>query len=598
MKKILLTLAALFIASTALADSGFFFGTFDESTLGTTNESYLTLSREDLTRELKLSLEAYWSARVSGTECTITFPEGMHAVFAEPGADCTVNTLNFRGRPATETASVYWDTNTSYNHFITTFSAAGYYRNADGNLEMYGVNKWEAGYYEEMMLYTFQFDEGFTGGDIVVETGVASGYDTRGGTVRENGEQAHSFTFTCHVSVEGSVLPELPGYIIVGSPAANGQFYVNYQPGDYDGEYDIFVTINGEEAYPIVDGTYEAVEGENHVVVTVSADGYKDKVATNDFYYHYPTTAPAPEFNWNAETFTMEAVCNGHTVVLYKDGVEVENPYTVEQTDAEQTIVFSAMTLAGDEDNNSDVVYADPVVVPAKEVIVTPPAAPTYEVSFDADYMYITFSCDEGELTIYDEYGQVVAENPVVIERPEYDETADAVYVHFSAKATKDGVDSEIIYVTEEVIQKAKPEPQPTEKTGAPTFNGYTEDGLYAYFVEINETEPSTIYYRVIYPDGTVSDWAEYEETLSFTDEGSYRVEAYAVADGKLPSEVIAYEFTLDKPSGVSEITDGKQVAGVRYFNMAGQEMQQANGLTIMITTYTDGTTSAMKVIK
>ena len=142
------------------------------------------------------------------------------------------------------------------------------------------------------------------------------------------------------------------------------------------------------------------------------------------------------------------------------------------------------------------------------------------------------------------------------------------------------------------------PPVEPTEKTGAPTFNGYTEDGLYAYFVEINETEPSTIYYRVIYPDGTVSDWAEYEETLSFTDEGSYRVEAYAVADGKLPSEVIAYEFTLDKPSGVSEITDGKQVAGVRYFNMAGQEMQQANGLTIMITTYTDGTTSAMKVIK
>ncbi|MBR5170212.1 MAG: hypothetical protein IKW85_06550, partial [Muribaculaceae bacterium] len=37
------------------------------------------------------------------------------------------------------------------------------------------------------------------------------------------------------------------------------------------------------------------------------------------------------------------------------------------------------------------------------------------------------------------------------------------------------------------------PPVDPTEKTGAPTFNGYTEDGIYAYFVEINETEPSTI---------------------------------------------------------------------------------------------------------
>ena len=39
-------------------------------------------------------------------------------------------------------------------------------------------------------------------------------------------------------------------------------------------------------------------------------------------------------------------------------------------------------------------------------------------------------------------------------------------------------------------------------------------------------------------------------------------------------------------------------VANVRYFNMAGQEMQQANGMTIVVTTYTDGTTSSVKVVK
>ena len=32
--------------------------------------------------------------------------------------------------------------------------------------------------------------------------------------------------------------------------------------------------------------------------------------------------------------------------------------------------------------------------------------------------------------------------------------------------------------------------------------------------------------------------------------------------------------------------------------DMAGQEMTEANGLTIMVTTYTDGTTSAVKVVK
>ncbi len=142
------------------------------------------------------------------------------------------------------------------------------------------------------------------------------------------------------------------------------------------------------------------------------------------------------------------------------------------------------------------------------------------------------------------------------------------------------------------------PPVDPTEKTGAPTFHGYTEDGIHAYFVEIIETEPSTIYYRVQFPDGTWTEWAEYEEILSFEGDGKYRVEAYAVADGKLPSEEIAYEFVVAPVTGIVEMVEGKTVAGVRYFNMAGQEMQQANGLTIVVVTYTDGTTSATKVVK
>ena len=49
---------------------------------------------------------------------------------------------------------------------------------------------------------------------------------------------------------------------------------------------------------------------------------------------------------------------------------------------------------------------------------------------------------------------------------------------------------------------------------------------------------------------------------------------------------------------GVDELNTNKAVASVRYYNMAGQEMQQAEGPTIVVTTYTDGTTSAVKVVK
>ena len=138
----------------------------------------------------------------------------------------------------------------------------------------------------------------------------------------------------------------------------------------------------------------------------------------------------------------------------------------------------------------------------------------------------------------------------------------------------------------------------PSQKTAAPTFNGYTTDGIHAYFVEIVPTEPSVIYYRVQFPDETWSEWAEYEDILSFEGDGKYRVEAYAVAEGKAASEQIAYEFVVAPLTGIAEMVEGKTVAGVRYFNMAGQEMQQAEGLTIVVTTYTDGTTSAVKVMK
>ena len=141
-------------------------------------------------------------------------------------------------------------------------------------------------------------------------------------------------------------------------------------------------------------------------------------------------------------------------------------------------------------------------------------------------------------------------------------------------------------------------ESEPTELTAAPTFHGYTEDGIHAYFVEIVETEPSTIYYRVQYNDGEFTEWMEYEEILSFTTDGKYRVEAYAVAPGKLPSYEIAYEFVVSPRTGLDELVSGKTISNVRYFNAAGQEMSEANGLTIVVTTYSDGSTTTSKVVK
>ncbi len=145
------------------------------------------------------------------------------------------------------------------------------------------------------------------------------------------------------------------------------------------------------------------------------------------------------------------------------------------------------------------------------------------------------------------------------------------------------------------------------EKTDAPSSqkeNWTYNDGnlaYNAYYVTLIPTEESDIYYRVgILTDGeyVYGDWMLYEDILEFTVEGTYMVEAYAIAPNKLESDHIWDGFTVSKLVDVEELYTGKTIANVRYFNLAGQEMQLPNGLTIMVTTYTDGTTSAVKVVK
>ena len=141
---------------------------------------------------------------------------------------------------------------------------------------------------------------------------------------------------------------------------------------------------------------------------------------------------------------------------------------------------------------------------------------------------------------------------------------------------------------------------------GAPVFQGYTIDGITGYGVGITPTtEGSEIMYRVLIWDPVTeewvlrTDWTLYEGTegeIWFENNGEkVRIEAYAFI-GQDVSQDVAYEFTV--ATALDELMSGKTVAGVRYFNMAGQEMQQAEGLTIVVTTYTDGTTSAAKVVK
>ena len=74
-------------------------------------------------------------------------------------------------------------------------------------------------------------------------------------------------------------------------------------------------------------------------------------------------------------------------------------------------------------------------------------------------------------------------------------------------------------------------------------------------------------------------------------------IQVYYTVDGvRNESDIVYLEVYPD--TKVNELNAGKTIANVRYFNMAGQEMAQPEGMTIQVTTYTDGTSSAAKVVK
>lgn len=134
------------------------------------------------------------------------------------------------------------------------------------------------------------------------------------------------------------------------------------------------------------------------------------------------------------------------------------------------------------------------------------------------------------------------------------------------------------------------------DKTPMPTATYQQAEGQGATTVTITAVE-GTVYYRIIL-DGVPTDWTQYNDEFIVSDEGDYRIEYYAIATGKTRSDIGAIEFSIKAFTGVNEVNSGKSVASVRYFNVVGQEMTQPTGLTIQVTTYTDGTTSTVKVMK
>jgi hypothetical protein len=143
--------------------------------------------------------------------------------------------------------------------------------------------------------------------------------------------------------------------------------------------------------------------------------------------------------------------------------------------------------------------------------------------------------------------------------------------------------------------------PTPTDQCAKPEGgfeNGIDFHGVLVTLINNETAEGTELHYNITLNGELIVEDAIYDDAFALTVDGEYYIDFWATAPDMLDSSHGGLIFTIDPTTGLSEVAGGKTVAGVRYFNVAGQEMAQPQGMTIVVTTYTDGTTSAAKVVK
>ena len=339
-------------------------------------------------------------------------------------------------------------------------------------------------------------------------------------------------------------LPDLEGNITVSEPDENGNVTITY-----DGTEDVTILVNGE---PYEDG-YQLQPGENTLVITVTADGYNTLEETVVVVWDapqppYETPAPVVEVVTNEHNVVVTATGEG-TVIIYVNYFDGNGPVAVATGEGEATF-----TIEGGE----DIMYVG--------VWATAQANDEALVGIsDTQYVEVPAGGGVGPedphmvgkwIIIIDKYGEEhwYAMTPDAEGDPNWSFMLTLhhnpwgdfdVPFYFMVDGVRMGAETDMY----------EPQMGTAENTiFNPVFEGenlFTVPGTYTYT------------------------WG-----LQFKD-GQYYL---LVAQGP--------------QTGINELVDGKTVAGVRYFNMAGQEMQEANGMTIVVTTYTDGTTTTTKVMK
>jgi len=492
------------------------------------------VAESQLGKNITVVVKAHFDHCVQAGQVDLTLPEGFTLTKITKGADFTDFTYFDEYGEEWNDEEQIFRSSVATTNFAFALSTQGYYE-VDGEWLSYGAVAFVPGDYEEMAKLTIKVADNFAGGNIIVESQPSCGENART-DLNDPCPKGQDNFHTCIVTVEGGQqLQDLTGIIELSEVTEDGHVAISYT-----GTEDVTITVNGVEyTEPI-----QLAEGTNELTVVVSAEGYND--LTGNYTIIWTPVPPTPEvtatptFDWNPETFTITAIGAGE-VLMYVNGEPVSNPYTFEQTDVEMTYTVTA--TAQEPGKESSEIATMTVTVPAKEVTPVDPDDHNvgyWLVTLDKNNEPVWTKLQEGQ----NGYTKAVELQYEVYGRYNHDTGYRGnVPFYFMIDGVRYGADE---FEAATVIGDAMENP-------LSEADGY-------YTVEVG-------YYYTL---GVFIDLEG--NKFVYCSRGSY--------------------------TGVDELMNGKTVASTRYFNMAGQEMTEANGMTIVVTTYTDGTTSAVKVMK
>ena len=543
MKKFLFTLAAMLMAGSMFADNYFYVPTFN-------------VTSDQVGTNITVPVAAHLDDALNAGTIFLTLPDGLVLRKIDKGADlANLTYYDDWGEewPADQTVFVS-NVNTTSFGFAT--ANKGYYE-VDGQWVEYGAVKLMPGDYTEIAKLTIRVTDAFGPAYITVRSELSCGNDARPWVT---GNQSwEGVLHTDPVSFNG-VMPggSTEDFVATADVTFNGNVAtLSYEANDPDAV--VTVTVNGVETeveWNNGTATYTVVES------TVPGD-YSVTVEL--------TVAPNPN-----GLYVGEAVTATDTYTYHVD--EPALP-TFEGT---VSVEFTGNVAAISYDVN------DPDAV-AKVYVNDVETAVEWDRAHNATYTVV-------ESTVPGDYSVTV--KLVVTPSENYDGEA------------KEASDTYTYHVAEPLTLDAPVINDPVK--GAPMYgwildpNGGVDEqgnparvwGLLGYQYTISITNPNaegTLYYSLNGGEPQVYNGA-------FPVANGTVVTAWVEAmdgDELVKSDEATYTVNIaDNATSVNEIANGKAVANVRYFNVAGQEMQEVNGMTIVVTTYTDGTTSAVKVMK